>query len=52
MLKIQQRILKVPTYLGAFLLSSAHLEVWGQMVMAWKTLKRTVVPMGTLLLTP
>ena len=36
----------------AFTLSSAHLEVWGQMVMAWKTLKGTMVPMDTPLLTP
>ena len=46
MLKIQQRILKVPTYLEAFLLSFAHLESLGMMI-TLKALKRKMVPMDT-----
>lgn len=49
--RIQYKKIKGVTYLGAFTLSSAHLEFMGLMVMAWKMLRRQVVPMDTPLLT-
>lgn len=47
MFMIQQRIFEGPMYLGAFPLSAAHLEFQGLILMAWKTLRRHVVPMDT-----
>ena len=47
MFRVQHRITEGTMHLRAFTLSSAHLAVLGLMVMAWKTLKRKVVPMDT-----
>lgn len=42
--RIQQRIFEGPMYWGGFPLSAAHQEFQGLMVMAWKTLRRHMVP--------
>ena len=44
---IQQRAVEGPMYFATFPLSAAHLEFWGLMVMAWKTLNRQVISMDT-----
>jgi hypothetical protein len=45
--RTQHKKIQKPIYLGAFTLSSAHLEFLGLILMAWKTLKRQVLLMDT-----
>lgn len=47
MFSAQHRRVKAPVYLGACSFSSAHLDFVGPIVMAWKILRRQVVPMHT-----
>ena len=47
MFRVQHKVTEGTMHLRAFTLSSAHLTVVGQMVMAWKTLRRKVVPIDT-----
>lgn len=47
MFRTQHRKTVGTMYLGALCLNSAHLELMGLMVMAWKTLRRQVVAMDT-----